>query len=322
VEKLMQDNPDLFRSADSEKASLQSDMSQAIDNLNSGQANEGKHYLTHAAGDMNDLEKAVQKNHQLQQVAEAYKLKKIIDQNIQQLGQEKAKPGSLSPQDIKDVSDSAKRSTGTLKELTDTPSNQSLSPENQQALQKDLDQLGQSQPGPGSQGAAGTAQGDLAKVSQAFDQGRPDLSKATAAQGQGGTSSGEGLSQAMQQLQGLILAEEKANPPSKDDQKKEQGEILADLEDSLAKKNTPEAAALLAEVQDMDKQKEKSAIPFNASELKKLLDKVEATSAEVQDPDKDKTPGSEITVIDSSKFPASYRDRIRSYYEQLSTQPK
>jgi hypothetical protein len=58
---------------------------------------------------MSDLQKAVQRNHQLQQMAEAYKLKKIIDQNTQQLGQEKNKGGSLSPQEIKDLVNSAAR---------------------------------------------------------------------------------------------------------------------------------------------------------------------------------------------------------------------
>jgi hypothetical protein len=338
VEKLMQDNPDLFRAADTEKGKLNSDMSQAIEKLTGSDSYQGKHFLTQAAGDMSDLQKAVEKNHQLQQLAEAYKLKKVIDQNIQQLGQEKDKPGSLSPQDIKNLSDSAQRSTGTLQELANQPGHDgfgpelghSLSPENQQALQKALDQLGQSTPGPASQGAASTAQGNLSQVSKAFEQSQPDVTRQMngQAQGQGpGQRNGQGqgppgldLDQAMQELQGLILAQQKAQPPSKEDQSKEEGEILGDLEENLSKDKMPEAEALLAQVKDAEQKKKD--LPLNTDELKKLLDKVETVSSEANDPNKPPPPGSEITVIDASKFPASYRDRIRTYYEQLSSHPQ
>ncbi len=62
--------------------------------------------------------------------------------------------------------------------------------------------------------------------------------------------------------------------------------------------------------------------PFPAAELKKLLDQIQLASAEANDPNKDKPNNAEITVIDSSKFPESYRDRIRAYYEQLSNHPQ
>ncbi|HEX4139511.1 MAG TPA: hypothetical protein VHY09_04140 [Candidatus Methylacidiphilales bacterium] len=328
VEKLMQDNPDLFRDVDSEKASLQSDMQQAVDSLNSGDNDNGSHYLTHAAGDMSDLQKAVQRNHQLQQTAEAYKLKKIIDQNIQQLGQEKNKGGSLSPQEIKDLADAATRSTGTLKDITDQPGGggfgpglkQSLSPENQTALQQALQKLGQASPGAQSQGAAGDAQGKLSQVSQAFEKSQPDMSKMGASAGQGGQGSGPAtgtaLDEAMQELQGMILAQQEKQPPSPDVQNKEQDEILGDLEDALSKDKSPQAESLLAQVEDMKKNKKEK--PFPADQLKKLLDQIQLASAEANDPDKNKPDKSEITVIDSSKFPESYRDRIRAYYEQLS----
>lgn len=340
VDKLMQDNPDLFRDVTSEKASLESDMEQAIDNLNSNDAETGRHYLTHAAGDMSDLEKAVQHNHQLQQMAEAYKLKKVIDQNIQQLGQEKNKAGSLSPQDIQDVAQSATRATGTLKDIDDQmkdaagPSGhsafgpqlgQSLSPEKQAALQKALQQLGQSSPGAASQGAAGAAQGDLQQVSQAFEQSRPDPSKSSSGQGQGGgqgsgAMSGTAMEDAMQELQGLILAEERKQPPSSDEQNKAQDEIFSNLEDALAKDKSQQAESLLAQVEDM--KKKKTSQPFPPAELKKLLDQIQLASAEASDPKKDKPNDGEITVIDSSRFPESYRDRIRAYYEQLSNHPQ
>jgi len=329
VEKLMQDNPDLFRNVGPEKADLLNDMFQAIENLRSDDASNGSHYLTRAAGDMNDLQKAVERNHQLQQTAEAYKLKKIIDQNMRQLGQEKAKGGSLSPQEIKDLVNSATRSTGTLKDIADQPDGggfgpdlkQSLSPENQNALQQALQKLQQASPGGESQSAAGDAQGKLGQVSQAFDKSRPGSGQAASsaqAPGQGaGGSSGTALDQAMQELQGMILAQQEKNPPSPAEQSKEQDQVLDELDDALSKDKSPQAQALVAQVEDM-KQKKQPDKPFPAEQLKKLLDQIQLASAEANDPDKNKPDKAETTAVDPSKFPASYRDRIRAYYEQLS----
>jgi hypothetical protein len=333
TDKLVDENPDLFRGVDAAKASMESDMQQAIDNLGANQNNVGHHYMTHAASDMADLEKAVQHNHQLQQMAEAYKLKKIIDQNVQQLGQEKAKGGALSPEEKQALIDSATRSTGTLKDIADQPGHsgfgpslgQALSADNQAALQRALQDLGAAKPGSDSQAAAGAAQGNLAKVSQAFEQSEPRLGDTNSGQGQPGGQSSDSaksgeLDNAMQELQGLILAQQEKPAPPGADQNKAQNQVLGELEDALSKENSPKAEALLAQVQDM--KKKKTPLPFPPDALKKLLDQIQLMNAEASDPNKDKANKAEITVIDASKFPESYRDRIRAYYEQLSNRPQ
>jgi hypothetical protein len=197
---------------------------------------------------------------------------------------------------------------------------QSLSAENQTALEQALQKLGQATSGADSQGAAGDAQGKLSQVSQAFEKSEPDLSKMNGSPGQSGqgagSDSGTALDEAEQELQGLILAQQEKRPPSPDVQNKEQDQILGDLEDALSKDKSPQAESLLAQVEDMKKKKKDA--PFPADQLKKLLDQIQLASAEANDPDKNKPNKSEITVIDSSKFPESYRDRIRAYYEQLS----
>ena len=170
--------------------------------------------MTRAGESMGDLEKVVAKNHEEQQLAQAYALKKIIDQNIKQLGQEQAKPGSMSGDDAKTLANTAQQSTSTLKEITDNMNGagfgpglqQSLSNENQQALDEDLQKLAQSQPGADRQSAAGMAQGGLQKVSQAFDKSQPELTQQIRGQDQLQPSPGDALDQASQELQSLIAA--------------------------------------------------------------------------------------------------------------------
>ena len=63
----------------------------------------------------------------------------------------------------------------------------------------------------------------------------------------------------------------------------------------------------------------KEATPVDAASLKKLLDAIEAVRIEANDPAATKPVEEQTTFVDPSKFPPTYRDRIQSYFEQLST---
>jgi hypothetical protein len=134
LHELMNQNSDLFRNSDDEEAAVQQNMMQAIVKLSSGNKFEGKQAMARAADSMKDLEKAVNKKLEAQQLAEAYKLKKIIEQNAQQLSQEQAKPGSLSSQEVQDLTNSAEHSTSTLKDIVDSDSQSGFGPKLGQAL--------------------------------------------------------------------------------------------------------------------------------------------------------------------------------------------
>ncbi len=331
VEKLMQDNPDLFRDVDPEKASLQSDMQQAIDTLSSGDNENGNHYISHAAADMGDLQKAVQRNHDLQQTAEAYKLKKIIDQNIQQLGQEKNKGGSLSPQEVKDLVNSATRSTGTLKDIADQPGRRRVragiaaialagEPGGVAAGAAEARAI---VAGRGEPGRGGRRAGQASQVSQAFEKSQPDLSKMNSSPGQKrrarlGLGDRDRAGRGVAGIAGADFGAAGEAARRRLTRRTRRRMRFWEISTMRCRRTSRRRAeSLLAQVEDM-KKKEKKDLPFPPDQLKKLLDQIQLASAEANDPDKNKADKSPITVIDSSKFPESYRDRIRAYYEQLS----
>jgi hypothetical protein len=64
--------------------------------------------------------------------------------------------------------------------------------------------------------------------------------------------------------------------------------------------------------------KDKEMKPVPAPELKKLIDSIEALSGEIAEAKANQPPTSSITLIDDSKLPPGYRDRIHHYYQQLS----
>ena len=331
LDDLIKDNPDLFRGSEPEQAAARENMAKVLSTLASDDTWGTSRYITRSGESLQDLKKVVAKNHEAQQLAQAYALKKIIDQNIKQLGQEQAKPGSLSSQEAKTIADTAQKSTGTLKEITDGMNGagfgpglqQSLSNENQQALDQALQQLAQAPDGPARSSAAGSAQGGLQKISQAFDQSQPALTKQARSQDQFKASPGDSLDQASQQLRSLIATQENQHAPSPADEAKAEQEILHNLEAGLLDPktaNTPDKAALVAQAEVLLKQKVDA--PVDPVALKKLLDQIEAVRIESNDKQGEKPTEPITTFVDPAKLPPAYRDRIRTYFEQLSGQSK
>jgi hypothetical protein len=327
---LMDRNPDLFRGSDRESAAVQQNMMQTIVSLSSGETLNARHSMAHTVDSMKDLEKAVNKNHEARQLEQAYRLKNIIDQNARQLAQEQAKPGSLSDQQVKDLINSAQHSTSTLKDIVDNDGSGSFGPKlgealsagNQQALDNSLNQFGNSSAGPGRGAAAGQAQQSLQGISRAFDQSQPDLTNQIRGQDQLQPQSGDALDQASQQLQSMILAAEGQHPASPADQGKAMDQVLHDLEVGMidSKMDSATRAKLVADA-DMLKKMKTPGTPVDPTALKKLLDQIESARVEANDPNQAKPPELDTTQVDPSKFPPAYRDRLRTYFEQLSAQP-
>lgn len=325
---LMEQNTDLFRNSGDEEAAVQENMMQAIMKLSSGDKSEGKDAMARTADSMKDLEKAVNKKLEAQQLAEAYKLKKIIEQNAQQLSQEQAKPGSLSSPEVQDLTNSAEHSTSTLKDIVDSDPQsgfgpklgQALSAGNQQALDNALNKFGNLPGGPDRGSAASEAQHDLQGISQAFDQSQPDLTSKIRGQDQLEPQKGDSLDQAAQELQSMILAAEGQHPNSPDEQAAALAEIVHDLHVAMnddGKIGGIVHDKLLADADDLLKQK----IPGSSVDptaLKKLLDEIEEVRVEANDANRPKPPELNTTQIDPSKFPPAYRERLKVYFEQLS----
>jgi hypothetical protein len=327
---LTDQNRDLFRGSETEESAVQQDMMQSILKLSSGDLFSAKPLMGHVADGLKQLENAVARNHESQQLAQAYQLRKIIDQNTRQLGQEQAKPGSLSDQEVKDLAASARRSTSTLKDIVDNDTagsfgpqlGQSLSAGNQQALDSALGQFGHAPAGPARGAAAGQAQGNLQGISHIFDQSQPALTGKIRGQDQLQPPPADALDQATQELQSMLMAAGAPHPGSGADQAKAMSQALDDLHAGLsdAKFGAAGGAQVLADADKLLKEK----IPGSSVDpeaLKKLLDEIEAARIEANDAGQPKPPDAETTQVDPSKFPPAYRDRLRTYFEQLSQQP-
>jgi hypothetical protein len=323
---LIDRNPDLFSNSGDNETKVQENMTQATMKLSSGK-DDGKSDMARAADSLKDLEGSVTKRLGAQQLAEAYKLKKIIEQNVQQLSQEKNKPGTLSSQEVQDLTNSAQHSTSTLKDIVDNDTNsgfgpqlgQSLSADKQQSLNKALDKFSNSPSGPGRSSAAGDAAQDMQGISQAFDQSQPALTNKIRGQDQLQPQPANSLDQATQDLQSAILMAESSHPNSPDQQAKALAQILGELDAGTkdSKLGGIVHDKLMADAIKMLKQK----VPGEGADpatLKKLLDEIETVRLEANDANQPKPPELNTTQIDPNKFPPAYRERLKTYFEQLS----
>ena len=317
-------NPDLFHGSDQQQADVRQNMMQSILSLSSGDRPGARTALGQTAASLRELEQTVGQQHQAQQMAAAYQLKKIIDQNAQQLGQEKAKAGTLSPQEIQDLASSAQGSTQTLKDIVDSDKSgafgpqlgQSLSAANQQALSQALAQFSGSPAGSGRSAAAGQAQKDLQNVGQAFAQSQPALTNRIRQQDAFQPAPADALDQAQQDLQSMIMGIDGhgGNSP------KAGAQIMDELRAGITGKGKTGGIVQEQLLADADKLLQAPAGGDSAA-LKKLLSEIQSYRSEVNDPARAKPPELNTTQIDPTHFPPSYRDRLRAYFEQLSQQP-
>jgi hypothetical protein len=330
LRELMDQNAELFRGSEPQAAAVQGNMMQSILNLSSGKIAEARQSMSQTADSLRDLERAVNHNHEGRQMEQAYKLKNIIDQNVGQLAQEKAKPGSLTNQQVKDLTASAQRSTSTLKDIVDQDQGRSFGPKlgqalsagNQQALDNALTQFSDSPAGASRGEAASAAQQGLQDVSQAFDQSQPELTSQIRGQDQLQPQPGDALDDAQQQLQSMLLAAAGQPSGAPSDRGKAMGEVLHDLQQGLndPKFDPAQRAQIMADADDALKKMRGPGGPVDPAALKKLLDEIESVRIEVNDPNQTKPPALDITQVDPSKFPPAYRDRLRAYFEHLSEQ--
>ena len=341
VDDLIAKNEDLFRDSQQAAQKFHQDAEAAEKQLNDAQSRElAHHFMDQAAGDLGNLQKTAEANHQMDRMAQAYALKKILDENSKQLGKEQQTPGSLSSEDKDALDRSAANAALSLKDIADKPNSgfkpdlsQALSQDKQSALQDSLNKLKNSQNGADSQKAASDAKASIDKMSQAFDKSTPGNTSLSGTNGEGGQNQGSAgggsaggeageesaqLAQVEKQIESLMLQPQSSDPTKQGEQKQELGQVMAQLDDLMKKDQTktPVHDAVLDQMNEVKKAKDQMPVP--AKELKRLLDSIEARSGEIADEKANQPPPGTITLIDDSKLPPGYRDRIHHYYQQLS----
>ena len=317
-------HPQPFKGACSESEQAEQALGKAADALRQ-RANNSRATTRAATQQLEKLSEAMKGTAASQQLADAYKLKRLLDQQIKKLDQ-RSKPNSdISDAEMQKVIDAERRTLDALKRTAEQEPTrdafgpalrEALSDQNKADLESRLSRLQQAQDEAEKQQRAGEAREASSKVSQAFLESEPK-SLQMAQQGDAlNPSESESLAQGMAELDSLIRQMEKARQISPQDRDKQGRQALYDLQTGLRSRhgNNDRGNSILLRLDQMLK----GETPLEVANLKKLMAELQNFSVETADQLARKEDQPDLTNIDPAHLPPAYRGRIQKYFQKLS----
>jgi hypothetical protein len=262
-----------------------------------------------------------------QQLADAYKLKQMLDKQIQTFGK-CANPGAgggVSDTEVDRTAGEARETLNQLKKVAEQeptrdafgpPLRAALNGPNKTELDSKLARVQLAQDQPTRQQRAGEAKDALSKVSKAFEDSEPQamqMAQKTDSLKQGGQDS---FNQGMSELESLLkqLKDNRHMTPEK--QGKQGREALGNLKNGMRALygDNERGTQILAELD----RRLKAEKPLDGDGLRKLISELQHFSVETADQMSKREDKPEVTNIDPSRLPPAYRGRIQKYFERLS----
>ena len=328
LERFRQAHPRAFEPAKSEAQAAEQALAQSAENL-SKRTPDARQKVGTATESVQKLSSAMQQKSAARQLADAYRLRRTLEQQATSLGQcENPGPGGgPSEQASRQTAAEAGSTLQQLKKIAEqSPASgafgpalsESLKDQNLQPANQALSQLqGPLSPDARRQ-AAGQARQGLEQVARAFDQSKPGASQPSKrGQPSGDEPSEAGLERGLAQLDSLLKQLESQRPPAREDQAKQGREALYNLQRAFPNKGGSNQAGRQAVVA-LEEALKKGEQPLELEVLRRLLDQLQAFAGEVSvkaGPEEDKT---EVTALDGTRFPPGYRGPIEQYFRKLS----
>ncbi|MCI0745583.1 MAG: hypothetical protein L0Y58_09280 [Verrucomicrobia subdivision 3 bacterium] len=322
LEQFCQQNPSAFRDAEPQLESAKEKMSKTAEAL-AKRNSSARTNAQDAVKSLEQLQSALQQKSADQQLADAHKLKQMLDRQIQTMQQCQNAAEGLPAETMQSTASQAKQTLQELKKAAENqPTRDAFSPELRNALgqtnianaNSKLTQLQQAPETEQRKQAAGEAAKELAKVSDAFDKSLPDALRMAQKSDSLKPGADEGLELGLGQLESLIKQLEKQKQGQ--DQAKQGREALFNLQTGMREQygSNERGNQILVRLEHALKQNQ----PPDVGNLKKLMDELQRFSVEMKSDVAKKEEKTEVTNIDPSRLPPAYRGRIQKYFEKLS----
>jgi hypothetical protein len=259
-----------------------------------------------------------------QQLANSYKLKEMLDKEIQTLEQYATNNSKISEADAQKAAREAQETTDQLKKAAEQdptrdafgqPLRDALSGTNKINLDAKLFQVQQAEePGEKKQ-RAGEAKQCLNKVSKAFSDSEPKALQMAEKTDSLKPGQDESFDVGMSELESLARQLAEGRQISPQDQAKQGQEALLNIQTGLRSYygSNERAQEVITKLQQMVK-----ADNLDIGDLKKLMDELRHFSVETSDRLAKKEDKPEVTNIDPTRLPPAYRGRIQKYFQKLS----
>jgi hypothetical protein len=329
LEKSLQDfqeqHPAAFKTAQAESEEARQAMSRAAESMQKRNP-DARQATQEATRELEELGQALERNSSRKQLADAYRLKQMLDQQIQTFGQCANSAGAVPDGELQRTVNASQETINQLKKVAEQeptrdafgqPLRDSLNGENKVDLDAKLARLKQANDSAAKQQRAGEAAQALNKVSQAFTASEPKTlqmaEKTDVLSGANGSQDQLGLG--LSQLNSLLKQLEREQPPSAEDQAKQKAEALFNLQNGARSYygDNNGGEQLLVSVEKMLK-----AEQLDVGDLKKLIEQLQHFSVETSDQLAKKEDRPEVSNIDPARLPPAYRGRIQKYFQKLS----
>jgi hypothetical protein len=328
LEEFQQQHPQGFKQTQPESTQAQQAMTNAAENLQK-KSTGARAAMQHATQQLSRLSDAMRSRSAEEQLAQAYRLKQMLDKQIQSLGK-CANPGvgagdRSPPGEVQRTASDARETVSQLKRVAEQeptrdafgpPLRDSLSGQNKVDLDAKLTRLQQAQDAAGRQQRAGEAKEALSKVSQAFEDSQPNATQMARKTDSLKPGQQESFNLGLADLESLIKQQQEHRKLSPKDRASQGREALANLRSGLRELygNDERGVQILAQ---LDQELKKEA-PVDVEILKKLMSELQHFSVETADRLARKDEKPEVTHIDPARLPPAYRGPIQKYFQRLS----
>jgi hypothetical protein len=317
-------HPKMFQSVKPEMSAAGQCMNktaQALQNRNPGAR-------TNAQQSVKQLEKlndAMKNQSSDQQLVDAYKLKQMLDKQIETMSQCQQSGDGLSGEAMKEVVGQTRETLKQLKSAAEQqptrdafgpPLRESLSDLKMVSLNWPLSELEQAQDGEGRKKAAGKAKEELSKVSKAFEESEPQPLQAARQKDSLKPDEQGSLERGLAQLESLLKQLENQKAISEQDKTKQGQEALFNLQTGLRNQYGSNERGNQIMMQ-LERELKPGETP-EVGNIRKLMDELQKFSLELTSQQARKEDKPEVTNIDPTRLPPAYRGRIEKYFQKLS----
>jgi hypothetical protein len=324
----MAENPTGFRNSLGQCQRTKSAMQQAAKAFRAGDPRPQQH-AQQATTELETLDDQLKKQQQQNALADAYRLKRMLDDQIEQLKQLEQNPSAASPGMCQRVGGQCKSLTGRLKQVAQqlgaTGSlgpelGESLSDQNKQQLDAQSDRLSRARSPSAIQSASRQLHDGLSQMSRAMD---ASASKTIAQRRPGDPlkpNGPEAIAKGARQLQSVARRDASQQRMAPQDRGRLKAEALANLAEGISSEYgyNERSQSFLEKLRS---NLEKPHVTVNMAEIQALVEQIQLLRREVALQDDPQTDQSSITNMDSSKLPPDYRASIEKYFERLSERP-
>jgi hypothetical protein len=324
LENFQQQHPRPFNGAQSESEQAEQAMSQAAEALRQ-KSNNLRAATKEATQQLQRLSEAMKGKAADQQLADAYKLKQMLDQQIEKLDQRSKPDSGISDEEMQKAIEAERKTLDQLKSTAEQdPTRDAFGPALREALanpnradlEAQLKRLEQAQSESEKQQRAGEARDGSSKVSKAFAESEPKSLQMAQQSDSLKPGEDQSFAQGMAELDSLIKQMETNRQVSPQDKAKQGRQALADLQTGIRSRhgNNDRGNSLMLRLDQMLK----GETPLEVANLKKLMDELQNFSVETADQLAKKEEKPELTNIDPAHLPPAYRGRIQKYFQKLS----